>query len=192
MKAKIYNKYKEALNTFRMTANTQVEEYLTNLEKVDEKKNSEEILFMIFPGTNIYHFNNRLTDMDLQPICIAFMPQINLLSILDLSFNRLTDKGAMTISKLIEFAENIKKINLSGNQIGDSGAEKLSISLKNKNFLTHINLNSNHINNSGIMFINELLYTNPNLQNLDIGNNHYDWDAMIAISSSLTSSNKSS
>lgn len=199
MNTKILNKYKEALHTFRMTANKQVEEYLIQSSEAEQNtqnesqgnKSKEETLSMVFPGTNIYHFNNRLNDMDLQPICIAFMPQINFLIELDLSYNKLSDKGGITISKLVEFAENIKKINLSGNQIADVGAEKLSVSLKGKMFLHHLNLNSNHIGNTGIMFINELLFTNSGLLNLDIGNNHYDWDAMIAITSALTTTNRS-
>jgi len=197
MKTKILNKYREALHTFRMTANKQVEEFLIKSSEAEQNiqtqgtNNNEETLSMVFPGNNIYHFNNRLNDMDLQPICIAFMPQINFLIELDLSFNKLSDKGGVTISKLVEFAENIKRINLSGNQIADLGAEKLSISLKGKIFLSHLNLNTNHIGNTGIMFINELLFTNSGLLNLDIGNNHYDWDAMIAITSALTTTNKS-
>lgn len=197
MKTKILNKYHEALNTFRMNPNKQVEEFLVKSSKEEEKSssegknNNEEQLRMVFPGTNIYHFNNRLSDIDLQPICIAFMPQINYLTELDLSYNKLTDKGGVTISKLVEYAENIKKINLSGNQIGDLGAEKLSASLKGKIFLSYLNLNTNHISNTGIMYLNELLFTNTGLLNLDIGNNRYDWDAMIAITSALTTTNKS-
>ncbi len=195
MKTKIMNKYREALNTFRMKPNPQVEEFLIKSseaeQNIEDKKLSDDTLTMSFPGTNIYHFNYRLSDMDLQPICIAFMPQINFLIELDLSFNKLTDKGGVTISKLVEYAENIKKINLSGNQIADLGSEKLAESLKGKIFLSHLNLNSNHIGNTGIMFINELLFTNSVLLNLDIGNNHYDWDAMIAITSALTTTNKS-
>ena len=199
MKTKILTKYREALHTFRMTANKQVEEFLIKSSEAEQLKqnesqgsnSNEETLSMVFPGNNIYHFNNRLNDMDLQPICIAFMPQINFLIELDLSFNKLSDKGGVTISKLVEFAENIKRINLSGNQIADVGAEKLSVSLKGKIFLAYLNLNSNHIGNTGIMFINELLFTNSGLLNLDIGNNHYDWDAMIAITSALTTTNKS-
>ena len=199
MKTKILNKYREALHTFRMTANKQVEEFLVRSSEAEQNyqidsqgnNSKEETLSMIFAGTNIYHFNNRLSDMDLQPICISFMPQINFLIELDLSYNKITDKGGVTISKLVELAENIKTINLSGNQIADLGSEKLSISLKGKMFLSNLNLNSNHIGNSGIMFINELLFTNSGLLNLDIGNNHYDWDAMIAITSALTTTNRS-
>ena len=198
MKTKILNKYREALHTFRMAANKQVEEFLIKSSEAEqhninqqEGNIGEESLSMVFPGNNIYYFNNRLIDMDLQPICIAFMPQINFLIELDLSYNKLSDKGGVTISKLVEYAENIKSINLTGNQIADMGAEKLSVSLKGKIFLSHLNLNSNHIGNTGIMYINELLFTNSGLLNLDIGNNHYDWDAMIAITSALTTTNKS-
>ena len=197
MITKIKNKYNEALNTFRMQPNKQVLDFLSKVDPEEEENtdtkliNKDEELYMIFPGNNIYFFNNRLVDFDLQPICIAFMPQINHLIELDLSYNKLTDKGGVTISKLVEYAENIKRLNLAGNLIADSGSEKLSLSLKGKLFLSYINLNTNHINNTGIMFINELLFTNTGLVELDLGNNHYDWDAMIAITSALTTTNKS-
>ena len=54
------------------------------------------------------------------------MTNVSHIFILDLSYNVLSDKGASVLSKLLEYAENIKKINLKGNKITDTGCENLN------------------------------------------------------------------
>jgi Ran GTPase-activating protein (RanGAP) involved in mRNA processing and transport len=165
----------------------QVAKYLESEDKLNEK--GEEILEINFPGNDIFNFNCRIKDDDLQPIAIGFMTYIVNLTSLNLSFNKITDKGVTVIAKMLEFSENIIEFNLMGNQIGDSGCEKITSSLKGKTFLSYLNLNTNLIGNTGVMSINELLFTNPGLTHLDLGNNRYDWDALIAITTALTTTN---
>jgi Ran GTPase-activating protein (RanGAP) involved in mRNA processing and transport len=187
MKAKILSKYKEIIQKSKTHEIPQIIKYLESNEEYND--NEKEIINISYPGNDIYNFNSRIRDEDLQSIGFAYMNYVNSLINLNLSFNKITDKGVTIISKILEFAENISQVNLSGNQIGDTGCEKLGSSLKGKSYLTKLNLNTNMIGNSGIMYINELLFTNPEILFLDLGNNRYDWDGLIAITTALTTVN---
>lgn len=188
MKAKILARYKGLSEKSKMANCLQIVKYL---EKDEEERNEsgQEIIKLDMPGNDTYNFNMRIKDEHLEAICISYMTYIvNLVSI-NLSYNKITDKGVTKIAKLLEFAENISEINLMGNQISDEGCEKLASCLKGKIFLFSLNLNSNQIGNTGLMHINELLYTNSGLLKLDIGSNLYDWDGLIAITTALKHTN---
>ena len=189
MKAKILVKYLDLEQKSDVKLVKQVKKYLESSN--DFTEDGLEIIRISFPGNDTYNFNTRIKDDDLQPIGIAFMNFIPNLTELNLSYNKITDKGMLIISKLLEYAENINEVNLSGNQIGDLGCDRLSSSIKGKLFLHTLNLNTNIIGNSGVMFINELLFTNTGIISLDLGNNRYDWDGLIAVTTALTSVNSS-
>jgi Ran GTPase-activating protein (RanGAP) involved in mRNA processing and transport len=187
MKSKILQKYFDIRDKSDTKLVNQVVKYLEAEPEYTE--DGSEIIKISFPGNDKYNFNSRIRDEDLQPIGIAFMNSIPKLFFLNLSYNKITDKGMLIVSKLLEFAENIMEVNLAGNQIGDLGCERLGIALRGKNYLHTLNLNTNIIGNSGAMHINELLFTNPAILYLDLGNNRYDWDGLIAITTALTSVN---
>ena len=187
MKLQLLNKYTELCEKSRFKFLPQIKTYLeTEVEKDDQ---SNEIVNMPYPGNARYNFENRIDDNDMQALSITYMSFVKNIHIIDLSYNKLTDKGISILSKLIEYAENIEKINLEGNQIGDKGCEDLNKSLKEKVKLTHLNLNTNIFGNLGLMSINELLFKNPNLINLNVGGNRFDWDGIISITSALKTTN---
>ena len=187
MKLQLLNKYTELCEKSRFKFLPQIKTYLeTEVEKDDQ---NNEIVNMPYPGNARYNFENRIDDNDMQALSITYMSFVKNIHIIDLSYNKLTDKGISILSKLIEYAENIEKINLEGNQIGDKGCEDLNKSLKEKVKLTHLNLNTNIFGNLGLMSINELLFKNPNLINLNVGGNRFDWDGIISVTSALKTSN---
>jgi Ran GTPase-activating protein (RanGAP) involved in mRNA processing and transport len=179
MKAKvILPKYIETTQKDNTKPLEQIVKYL------EEDINDEE-LNLIFPGNDIYSFNTRILDEHLNSIYGSFMLNVTKINYINLSYNRISDKGIGHLTKLIEYAENLQELNLKCNEIGDIGCEKLAGALKGKIFFSHLNLNNNVIGNAGVMFINELLYTNVNLTNLDLGNNRYDWEGLIGITTAL-------
>lgn len=187
MKAEILSKYKNLNEKSKLPIVNQIVTYLETEDEFDEEGNK--IIKISFPGNDIYNFNSRIKDEDLQPIGISFVSFKNYLVLLDLSYNRITDKGVLFIAKLLEKAEIISEVNLSGNQIGDSGCRELAQSLSKKKFFRNLNMNTNLIGNSGVMYLNELLFTNPEIVYLNVGNNRYDWDGLIAITTTLTKTN---
>jgi Ran GTPase-activating protein (RanGAP) involved in mRNA processing and transport len=187
MKADILLKYRNFNEKSKLELVSQVVRYLETSEEEDEEGN--QILTMNFPGNETYNFNSRIKDEDMQPIGISFVAYKTNLTLINLSYNKISDKGILFLAKLLEKAEKIAELNLSGNLIGDSGCKELAASLTKKSSLFSLNLNGNVIGNSGLMYINELLFTNPSILVLNVGNNRYDWDGLIAITTALTFSN---
>lgn len=187
MKSKVLKKYQEVCDHSGAHMTDQVKKYLQSDDEINDQR--EEVIRINFPGNEKYSFNSRLKDDDMQPISMSYMICVVNLKTLDLSFNKITDKGVAIISKMLEYAENIAEVNMMGNQISDVGCDKLASSLKGKIFLYYLNMNTNLIGNMGIMYINELLFTNPGMLILDLGNNRYDWDGLIALTTALTTTN---
>ena len=187
MKLQLLSKYTELCEKSRFKFLPQIKTYLeTEVEKDSE---NNEIINMPYPGNARYNFENRIDDNEMQALSITYMSFVKNIHIIDLSYNKLTDKGISILSKLIEYAVNIEKLNLEGNQISDKGCEDLNKALKEKEKLTHLNLNTNIFGNVGLMSINELLFKNPNLINLNVGGNRFDWDGIISVTSALKTSN---
>ena len=187
MKQQVLHKYTELCERSHFHFIPQVKTYLESEQEKDS--NGADIVNIPYPGNARYNFENRIKDEDMQALSIAYMSFVKNIHCIDLSYNKLTDKGVSILSKLLEYAENIEKINLEGNQIGDNGCENLNKALKEKNKLTHLNLNTNIFGNLGLMSINELLFKNPNLIYLNVGGNRFDWDGIISITSALKTTN---
>lgn len=189
MKQQILNRYTELCEKSHFHFTPQLKTYLET-EKEEDEETKLEIVDLPYPGNTTYNFDNRIADKDIQPISIAYMPSVSHIFVIDLSFNKLTDKGASVLSKLLEYAENIKVMNLKGNKLTDTGCESMNRGLKGKQKLKYLNLNSNQFGNLGLMHINELLYTNPSLTFLDVGGNRYDWDGIISLTHALKKTNR--
>ena len=183
MKQQILSRYTELCEKSHFKFLPQIRTYLET-EKEDDEETGLEVVDVPYPGNTTYNFNCRITDKDIQPISIAYMTNVSHIFILDLSYNVLSDKGASVLSKLLEYAENIKKINLKGNRITDTGCENLNKGLLNKKKLEYLNMNSNRFGNVGLLSINELLFKNDALKFLDVGGNRYDWDGIISLMNS--------
>ena len=131
MKQQILSRYTELCQKSHFKFLPQLKTYLETEKEIDEETELE-IVDVPYPGNTIYNFNRRITDKDIQPISIAYMTNVSHIFSLDLSYNILSDKGASVLSKLLEYAENIKRINLKGNRITDTGCENLNKGLINK------------------------------------------------------------
>ena len=190
MKQQILSRYTELCEKSHFKFLPQIKTYLEQ-EKEEDSETGLEIADVPYPGNTTYNFNKRITDKDIQPISIAYMTNVSHIFVLDLSYNVLTDKGASVLSKLLEYADNIRKIKLKGNRITDTGCENLNKGLLNKKKLEYLNMNSNKFGNVGLLSINELLFKNDALKFLDVGGNRYDWDGIISLMNALKTTNKS-
>lgn len=189
MKQAVLKRYTELCEKSHFKFIPQLKVYLESEVEVDEESGIEAVNLPC-PGNTTYNFEHRITDKDIQSISIAYMTNVANILEIDLSYNKLTDKGASVLSKLLEYAENIKVIKLKGNKLGDNGCDSLNKALKEKKKLTLLNLNSNTFGNVGLMSINELLFKNPSLKFLDVGGNRFDWDGIISLMSALKVTNK--
>ena len=149
MKGKILEKYTKNCKNAKMTAYTQVLNYLNSNQEIDPDDKLE-IIRMNFPGNDKLNFNKRMTNDDMFPLTLSFNEFSKYLREINLMFNKISDDGIVYISKMLIKADNLSSVNFMGNMI-------------------NLNLNTNAFGNIGVMHINELLFTNQELLILDIG-----------------------
>lgn len=144
-------------------------------------------LELIIKGNDKYNFHERVTDEQLELLTETLAGVAENLETVDLRYNKLTDKGAITLAKFFKYSPKISFLNLLGNSIGAPGAEQLALALKESKNLTYVNLNSNTICTDGCIAITELIFYNPQLRHLDLGNNEIKYDGIIALANVVSS-----
>ena len=91
MKLQLLSKYTELCEKSRFKFLPQIKTYLeTEVEKDSE---NNEIINMPYPGNARYNFENRIDDNEMQALSITYMSFVKNIHIIDLSYNKLTDKG---------------------------------------------------------------------------------------------------
>ena len=90
---------------------------------------------------------------------------------LDLSRNRLRDKGAAAVVKVLAGNSSIKRLQLEHNGIGDPGAAALGDLLRKHSSITDVNLRKNAFTDTGARALVVALHENHAIQQLDISKN---------------------
>jgi Ran GTPase-activating protein (RanGAP) involved in mRNA processing and transport len=200
-KREIVNAYSKKCEEFNRPTNTSVYKYLEqqreqqekNLQQRESAVDDEDMFFMdednnldfIFMGNDKFNFSSRIDDLDLMPIASILEPHAIFIEHIDLRYNRITDTGAISISKVLRAAANLKTLNLQSNLIQEDGAESVAESLEGNDNLLYINLNGNKIRTAGMKKVVALLKSNPRIVELDIGDNEIDHDGIIDMTTTL-------
>lgn len=142
-------------------------------------------LDIILRGNDAQHFSSRVSNDHLIPFANALEDHAILIQYIDLSYNMLSDAGAITLSRLLKPALELKILNLQSNNIGSEGTEAMCVALKDHQSLQYINLNGNSIRTRGAISLVELLFNCVNILELDLGNNYIDHDGIIALTYAL-------
>lgn len=103
---------------------------------------------------------------------------LDMLSFIDFSENKIQDEGISTIIDLITKNKNLKSLNLSWNNISSKGAKKLSSGLLNNKNLETLRLWGNKIENHGVEDLFSIL-SSTNLKTLDISETNIAEDFKI-------------
>eukprot|EP01119_Soliformovum_irregulare_P020647 TRINITY_DN6721_c0_g1_i1.p1 TRINITY_DN6721_c0_g1~~TRINITY_DN6721_c0_g1_i1.p1 ORF type:complete len:388 (+),score=92.72 TRINITY_DN6721_c0_g1_i1:95-1258(+) len=90
---------------------------------------------------------------------------------LDLSMNRLGDRGASLVGQMLEKVPRIQELDLNGNDIGDLGAMSIASGIQFNIHLQKLNLGSNSIGDKGARIIRTALETNTTLTHLWLHSN---------------------
>lgn len=90
---------------------------------------------------------------------------------LDLSRNRLRDKGASAVVKVLAGNSSIKRLQLEHNGIGDPGAAALGDLLRKHASITDVNLRRNAFTDTGARALVVALHENHTIQLLDVTKN---------------------
>lgn len=127
-KREIVNSYVKKCEEFNRPQNKSVYNYLEqqriqqdkNLQARENAVDEEDMFFMdednnldfIFMGNDKYNFSSRIDDLDLMPVASVLEPHAIFIEHIDLRYNRITDTGAISISKVLRAAANLKTLNL--------------------------------------------------------------------------------
>lgn len=89
----------------------------------------------------------------------------------DISFNRITEKGAVHIGKAVHANTTLNILDMRQNLLSDMGTHWIAIGLQNHNALRIIYLCENQISDEGAKFLGETLKTNKILEKLFLWKN---------------------
>jgi Ran GTPase-activating protein (RanGAP) involved in mRNA processing and transport len=178
IKAKLFLAYQDACQKTKTKANKSLNRYLSDPEGDNPG------ISIIFRGNHKLNFTSRLNDQDVILLCNILEPFASSLLHLDLSYNLITDNGAVSIGKLIAQTK-LLSLNLQGNAIEIDGAKAIADSIKENISLEYINLNYNNIQTDGILQIIHVLFVNKNLRALHIADNKINHDGISGIMSVL-------
>jgi Ran GTPase-activating protein (RanGAP) involved in mRNA processing and transport len=78
-------------------------------------------------------------------ICNFLMSPCSHLSVLDLSWNVIGEKGAITFASALPLNASLLDLNLASNSIGDNGGQRIVKSLKHHTKLATFNISQNEI-----------------------------------------------
>ena len=108
-------------------------------------------------------------------------------TLLNMCRKRFGNTGAILVSKFLYY--NLLKLNISYNCISDDGAVAISECLKNNNTLQKLDMSHNNISDNGIINIGKALQVNGKLQIFDVSSNNISDDGAVAFSKCLPINN---
>ena len=142
-------------------------------------------LDIIFKGNDAQNFSSRLSNEHLIPLVSVVEDHTILIEYIDLSYNHISDAGAITLSRILKTALNLKTLNLQSNNINPDGCKSICEALADHQSLQYVNLNGNCIKTEGVISLVSLLLNCLGILELDLGNNSIDHDGIIAITTAL-------
>ncbi|XP_027360415.1 NLR family CARD domain-containing protein 3 isoform X3 [Abrus precatorius] len=107
------------------------------------------------------------------------------LTLLDISNNSLTSKGALHVAEYIRKSRSLLWLNLYMNDIGDEGAEKIADALKENRSITTLDLGGNNIHVDGVSAIAKVLKDNLVITTLELSYNPIGPDGAKALAEIL-------
>ena len=104
---------------------------------------------------------------------------------IDLSFNRISDLGAVALARTIKIQKTVQGISLSENYIGNEGAVALSDAIKINTTLQVIHLFENKIGDAGAVALADAIKINTKLQEIDLSENCIRDEGAVALADAI-------
>ncbi|KAJ3351744.1 hypothetical protein GGF32_004099 [Allomyces javanicus] len=111
--------------------------------------------------------DHRITDDYLEILLIPFAGR-DFLTTLELSFNRLTDRGGAALANWLKDAKCLQNLILASNDLGPAGAAALANALTYNTTLRALDLSHNPIGGDGGLALASVLQVNTTLQKLSV------------------------
>eukprot|EP00927_Polykrikos_kofoidii_P037090 TRINITY_DN31262_c0_g1_i1.p1 TRINITY_DN31262_c0_g1~~TRINITY_DN31262_c0_g1_i1.p1 ORF type:complete len:430 (-),score=57.36 TRINITY_DN31262_c0_g1_i1:58-1284(-) len=139
------------------------------------------------PGNDPRVFRSRLGDAEMVVLSHVLGAALPYLSRLDLSYNLLSDEGAVTLAEglLGRRAGSLRSVVLRGNSIGPRGCDALSVSLKECPQLVRLDVALNPLGRDGGLMFVELVQGCPELLEINLADTEIDIDVIVAMAAVL-------
>jgi len=107
--------------------------------------------------------------------------------LLDLSFNRIAERGATILCTALRSNRLITTLDLRGNNLGDRGAGAIAAAMKFNRVLEFLNLQSNGISDKGAVYLADALNLTTSLKRVDLWGNPIRHRGALAIADGIAS-----
>eukprot|EP00163_Fabomonas_tropica_P002005 TRINITY_DN11502_c0_g1_i1.p1 TRINITY_DN11502_c0_g1~~TRINITY_DN11502_c0_g1_i1.p1 ORF type:complete len:463 (+),score=77.86 TRINITY_DN11502_c0_g1_i1:293-1681(+) len=133
----------------------------------------------------LYLADNRLNDDTTRQLAVGLCSNYTL-RLLDLSHNRIDDRGARALAKALGQEQcMIETLLLTDNRVHETGAQALGKALKKNKVLKSLDLRLNRIGDAGGAAVMAGLAQNSTLQSLNLGSNSLEMDTTRALTEVL-------
>uniref|UniRef100_A0A8C5MX89 T-complex-associated-testis-expressed 1 n=1 Tax=Leptobrachium leishanense TaxID=445787 RepID=A0A8C5MX89_9ANUR len=142
-----------------------------------------------FRNLQVFRLNrSKVDDHKVRVLVRSLLDHLSLIH-LDLSHNKISDRGARAIGKLINVSK-LQTLNLCDNNVHPHGAQAIAHALSTNRTLLNLNLRLNHIGDEGGQPLCQALLHNTNLVTLHLGSNQLS-EPTAAVLSQVLSQNTS-
>ncbi|XP_063297643.1 dynein regulatory complex subunit 5 [Pelobates fuscus] len=124
----------------------------------------------IFKNLKVFRLNKSKVDDEKVRVLVRRLLNHPSLVHLDLSHNKISDRGARAVGKLMSQSQ-LRILNLCNNNVRSNGAQAIAHALSKNNSLTSLNLRLNHIVDEGGQALCQALLHNTSLMTLHLGSN---------------------
>mmetsp|Transcript_26353 Transcript_26353/g.46667 ORF Transcript_26353/g.46667 Transcript_26353/m.46667 type:complete len:449 (-) Transcript_26353:55-1401(-) len=148
---------------------------------------NRETFYLEAPGNHEASFSRRLGDGDVIVFTQVFSPPLPFLSRLDLSYNQITDDGAIQLASgfLGPRAKRLTALSLRSNSIGPVGCSALCGALSRCPTLQRLDLSQNPLGKKGGLMLVELLRVSPALLELLMADTEANIDVLVSLAATL-------
>jgi Ran GTPase-activating protein (RanGAP) involved in mRNA processing and transport len=159
--------YLEKCEDYAVKPKKRLVDELTALAKRDEMTSH-----LILNGNCVAQFSDRLTDIELFPLCEVLENDIHMVS-LDMSYNIFGDQGAEAVNRMLQCNKVLKHLSLRSNQVHEKGAQDVAKSLTKNRALLSLDLSENEIGDKGGLAIAQALQVLFIFSDLSFLGQHY-------------------
>ncbi|PHJ18889.1 leucine rich repeat-containing protein [Cystoisospora suis] len=183
--------YQQKCEKMGVRPNAILVESLMSTSSTKEDEDHKPAVHIACPGNMRRVFCRRLDDLGMIPAVLALAYCGSSLQSLNLSYNRLSDDGAVSLAALLGHCSALRILNVKGNDIKAKGTAILCESFrKHSSVLEDLDVSLNPVGDNGARALAEWLRDSRYLEKLNVDSCQIDMDGLIALAAVLRETNR--
>lgn len=183
--------YQQKSAQFGIRPNPLLLESLASVSSTEVEENQKKSIAVACPGNMRKVFCRRLDDLGMIPAVLVLAHCGPCLQSLNLSYNRLSDHGAVSVAALLGHCQALRSLNLKGNDIKSTGTAALCESFRKYcPVLEELDVSLNPVGDSGARALADWLRDDRFLKKLSVDSCQIDMDGLIALAAVLRETNR--